>query len=493
MLPVPPSLSSPPLPPPAFFLLLCGRKGEGGLVSFSSLLVQRSLSRTLRHTGTSIPFTLFLRFSLFFLSLSLSLHGIETVILLAFSRPKEAFLTGPRSLSLSVVSAMAERQPHGAPDADERKCVVPSADSPSTRKRSRSSPPYPPFVEDYRPYTGGQLRRVYEKKRDEHKLHWDLYYRNNTLNGYKDRHYILREFEELRATLEVAERANHEEQQRNQVTVPVRTNGDSESRAESASGACLASPSPPDGQSVSSFAWLEAGCGVGNAMLPIFEQYGHLPAWRALLGFDISSVAIALLEEKKKKELPPELAAKVHVCVLDPCEQEVVDCPFFELPPPMHGVPRLPLNPVEFTSMVFVLCSIPVAQHVQVLRRVAQCMKRPGGVFFFRDYAVSDHAETRFRLRDGAGPAQTVPFASGAPGSHEELQPMADEERVAGNTYARTNGTLSHFFSEEEVRGLFEAAGFTVRHLEIVSRVVENRKTNVSFTRKFVQGRFALT
>jgi methyltransferase-like protein 6 len=34
------------------------------------------------------------------------------------------------------------------------------------------------------------------------KRNWDNYYKNNTTNGYKDRHYIHREFEELSHKLE---------------------------------------------------------------------------------------------------------------------------------------------------------------------------------------------------------------------------------------------------------------------------------------------------
>ncbi|KAL7701942.1 Methyltransferase domain containing protein [Lotmaria passim] len=337
---------------------------------------------------------------------------------------------------------------------------VSSAGEHEKRKRGRS-PPGPPFMLDYRPYSSGllQLRRR-RPTAEIHKKQWDLYYRNNTVNGYKDRHYILREFHELRAAIDAAV------------------------EADAGSHAAVAA----------SFSWMEAGCGVGNAMLPIFEQYGHLPQWRALLGFDVSSVAIRLLEEKRSA-MPPELAAKVHVCVLNPSESDVSNCVFFQLPPPSAAAAAssLPSSSLfssssppsssapclfpEFVSLIFVLCSIPVSSHAVVLRRIAACMSRPGGVLYFRDYAVSDHAESRFRL------------------SHRQLRSAAGESDDAAddaNTYERTNGTLSHFFSVEEVRQLFESAGFEAIALGIIESVVTNRKTNVSFARKFVQGRFRL-
>lgn len=343
------------------------------------------------------------------------------------------------SASASDEMAQVASPAHASPQEEK-------GDSTASRKRARS-PPYPPFVQEYRPYSSGQLQahRV-NRYTDLHKRQWDLYYRNNTVNGYKDRHYILREFYELRVAIDAA---------------------------VAAADTTDAAPT---------FAWMEAGCGVGNAMLPVFTEFGHLQQWRALLGFDISSVAIALLKEKRAS-LPPELAAKVHVCVLNPAEADVTDCTFFKAsttapsattaaaPSPLTSSPATPLP--EFVSLIFVLCSIPVSSHVLVLRRIAACMARPGGVLYFRDYAVSDHAERRFqskaqrRRRGGDG-----------------------EDAQGSNTYERTNGTLSHFFSVEEVRALFEEAGFAVIDAGVIENEVTNRKTSVSLARRFLQGRF---
>lgn len=315
-------------------------------------------------------------------------------------------------------------------------CSAPGT-APPSRKRCRS-PPFPVVVKDYRPYGGGQLLLHVDRGRSAHKDHWDLYYRNNTINGYKDRHYILREFVELQAAIAEAQRVASPSSEQ-----------DGEDKGQKTT-------------SVSSFSWMEAGCGVGNAMLPIFEEFGHLRQWHQLLGFDISSVAIKLLEEKKAS-LPPALGAKLEVATLDPCQRDVLDCPFF-----VKDANGAIQNPVQFVSMIFVLCSIPAGMHKVVLQRIASCMVQPGGVFFFRDYAVADHAETRFRK---------------------------NEDRICdgdANTYARSNGTLSHFFAVEEVRALFESVGFRVFDLSVVTREVNNRKVELTFTRKFVQGRFIL-
>ncbi|KAG5466943.1 hypothetical protein LSCM1_01121 [Leishmania martiniquensis] len=363
----------------------------------------------------------------------------------------------------------AAEEPAQLSQASSSSCLH---DASNGHKRARSPPPlHPPFVPDYRPYSGGQLqpRRV-NRHTDMHKREWDLYYRNNTVNGYRDRHYILREFHELRAAIDAA--AASEEQAGTPDEVSPSTSN------ASVSPAC-------------SFSWMEAGCGVGNAMLPVFAQYGHLRHWRALLGFDISSVAISLLEEKVAL-LPPALAAKVHVCVWNPSESEVTDCPFFTpegtsaaaSSTPSTGaaemdrptvVDRAPVCGLpEFVSLIFVLCSIPVSTHAIVISRLARCMARPGGVLYFRDYAVSDHAERRFQS------------------SLHRRRGDWDNGTGGTNTYERTNGTLSHFFSLEEVRSLFEGAGFEVITLDIIANEVTNRKTSVSFARRFVQGRFRL-
>ena len=58
---------------------------------------------------------------------------------------------------------------------------------------------------------------------------WDIFYKNNTTNFYKDRHYLLREFVEL-------EQGLNKEQ---------------------------------------SVVLLDLGCGVGNAFWPVFEKYNQ--------------------------------------------------------------------------------------------------------------------------------------------------------------------------------------------------------------------------
>ena len=80
-----------------------------------------------------------------------------------------------------------------------------------------------------------------------------MFYKNNTTNFYKDRHYIHAEFTELRESLET--------------------------------------------QPEKSFTLLDYGCGVGNGFYPILEVFG-LDRIK-VNACDISKTAIKLLKEHK--------------------------------------------------------------------------------------------------------------------------------------------------------------------------------------------------
>ena len=58
------------------------------------------------------------------------------------------------------------------------------------------------------------------------------------------------------------------------------------------------------------------------------------------------------------------------------------------------------------------------------------------------------------------------------------------------NTYARSNGTLSHFFTLEEFVSLFRRHGFEPIDVRVVERQVANRKELVVMERRWLHGRF---
>lgn len=333
------------------------------------------------------------------------------------------------------------------------------------RKRPRTKSPWrhtSPIVDNYCPYSSGFLasRLLYSQRRPAN-YQWDCYYRNNTINGYKDRHYILREFVELQEAI---------------------------SSAASFSSSSTTSDILPSTKGLSNgypyfFSWLEVGCGVGNAFLPIFEQYGHLPQWKRMYAVDISSVATDLLRKRIQNNLPSSLQQKVCLSTVDPSLNSIVASEFspifsegsysitkdaekerteswrsaptasmpFEFKSPIlcpssstvedlviTAAPRITSSMTTpstkgdsisyskkgefeeqttflngrslycrgheiFASLIFMLSSVDPAHHPHVVKNIAEFLEQQGkekpGVVFFRDYAADDHAQLRFAQR----------------------------------------------------------------------------------------------
>lgn len=328
-------------------------------------------------------------------------------------------------------------------------------------KRPRN--PVGPSMVNYFPYSSGFIeRRLRTVQTKNQKNQWNTYYHHNTLKGFKDRHYLLREFVELREALQ-----------------------------ESSLSASLSHRSESF-----SFSWMEVGCGVGNAFLPVLVEYGSSPCWERMYAMDISAVAIGLLKDRLKNEVPFDVRKKVWVGVIDPTSENIIlthfspadrytstgSCAYQK----HEEEPLIPRAFVSFASLIFVLCSISTPFHLDVLKRIGSCLKR-GSVVFFRDYAKDDHAHKRFRLTRNRS-IHSVPPCEPISTSIRTENNASEEENF---TYTRTNGTLTHFFTMEEVSKLFSSAGFHIIQLEFVERDVENRKQQQQLRRRFLQGRFS--
>lgn len=83
---------------------------------------------------------------------------------------------------------------------------------------------------------------------------WDIFYRHNTTNFYKDRHYLVREFSELSSKLRETQPGSE------RVTL------------------------------------LDLGCGVGNAFWPLIEQFGEVVAVQCC---DFSKKAVGFVQANK--------------------------------------------------------------------------------------------------------------------------------------------------------------------------------------------------
>lgn len=116
---------------------------------------------------------------------------------------------------------------------------------------------------------------------------------------------------------------------------------------------------------------------------------------------------------------------------------------------------------VDIVSMIFVLSAIHPSKFSDTIQNIYRCLL-PGGIVLVRDYGIYDMAMLRF-----------------GPGS-----------KLADRLYVRQDGTRSYYFTEEELRELFESAGFEVATNSYVTRQTVNKKEGIDAQRIFIQAKF---
>ena len=235
----------------------------------------------------------------------------------------------------------------------------------------------------------GHWREKYEK---EHVRNWDRFYKHNQTNFFKDRHYLVREF----------------------------------GLKEMGSGL-----------------FVELGCGVGNALVPLVVQHENIVG----VGLDCSQVAIDLLNGRDKPN------ARCRGLVMDMTKEEWP-----------QEVADLCEGKADYVSLIFSLSACHPETHRTVVKNVKRLLK-PGGFVLFRDYAKFDLAQLRF----------------------------ADKQALlADNFYVRGDGTKAKFFAEEEVAQLFGEEDWHNEHLKVHAKKFVNRKDNVHMHRLWIQGSWRL-
>lgn len=230
-----------------------------------------------------------------------------------------------------------------------------------------------------------------QKYRKQAGKSWNLFYKRNSTNFFKDRHWVTREFPE---TLEV--------------------------------------------KSI-----LEIGCGVGNFILPLFEdrKIARECAWEEdrIYACDIAPKAIELLKSDPRYKEP-----QLNAFVNNICEEDVA----------------LP-EPVECIALIFVLSAIPPESHDLVFARIRKTMQ-PGAHLLFRDYAEDDAAQHRFKA----------------------------DRYLGGKLWVRQDGTFAYYFSVDEVVSLAARHGMEPVDIQVKERETVNQKKGIALERKFIQAKF---
>ncbi|KAF8950115.1 Methyltransferase-like protein 6 [Podila verticillata] len=185
---------------------------------------------------------------------------------------------------------------------------------------------------------------------------------------------------------------------------------------------------------------LEVGCGVGNFIFPVLEKNPDL----FMYACDFAPSAIELVKQHKDY-------------AEGRCEAFVCDLTINPL------TDHIEAESLDVVSSIFVLSAIPAEKLEAAVQNIKSVMKS-GGMICFRDYAVYDAAQVKFSSNPG--------------------------HKLDTNLYVRQDGTLSHFFSAEQMKALFEQEGFTTVECDYVHRETINRAMDLSVDRRFLQAKF---
>lgn len=303
---------------------------------------------------------------------------------------------------------------------------------------------------------------------------WDEFYSKHQNRFFKDRHWLFKEFPEL-STQEVMEEksssteetnaASHTDGSKNNVEchqkIPKNTcplerglenvttvmDGDVDPHLSNRLDQEKCGNDSQAGSEAGNFPgsrckrrFLEVGCGVGNTVFPILQTNNDPDLF--VYCCDFSSVAIDLV-----KTHPDYNPSRCHGFVYDITDTDAA-VPF-------------PENSLDIIILIFVLSALHPDKMQSAVNRFARFLK-PGGLLLFRDYGKYDLAQLRFK-----------------PG-----------RCLSDNFYVRGDGTRVYFFTQDELKNMFTAAGLVEEQNVMDRRLQVNRGRQITMYRVWIQCKY---
>jgi methyltransferase-like protein 6 len=185
---------------------------------------------------------------------------------------------------------------------------------------------------------------------------------------------------------------------------------------------------------------VELGCGCGSAILPILRSN---PTARATV-CDISPTSVSQLQDAAASA---GISERVHSFAANAADLNLHE--------------RLIHLQANACLIVFTLSAV-LPHEMLIMLRNAYASLAPGGVFLIRDHGMYDMVQMR----------------------------MQTANRLDTNLYRLADGTISYFFTTEDLAAKCISVGFEVVECKYVTINSTNRKTNLTLKRVFVHGVF---